>query len=496
MSNLIFKDSTWDFKSLQRVADEIDIIAHEEMDMNPFPAHLEIASADNILDVYAQSFPVIYTHWSFGKHHIQHSAPYKAGKAGLAYEVIIPGNPSLTYLNENNTSTMMGLTIAHAAIGHSHIFRNNYLFTTSSNIVGSIVDYLEFAKRFIKQCEDKYGIERVEAILDASHSLEGQSMQQPHSKRLNLKLEQERFKQRQQHADDTYNEIWNSVPKPNTAATADETILPEREHPGLPEYNLLYFLEKNSPVLLGWQREIVRIVRILSQYRFPSVQCSVVHESAAVYSHLFCMRRLHEKRLISDGAMLEVIDSTGGVTWQSPWNHWSGWNIYTLGIKIAQDIERVCTEPTDEDRRWFPDTAGNGKPMETLRYAWENFRDESFIRQYLSPTVIRDLRMFRLEDFKGSLYYKVTDIHDDVGYKKIRSALADEYLPERHVPDICVTDVTKDRVLKLTHYTKLGQALHPGDAVKVLNYIKSLWGYTVEMSEDIPFGIKVKGYIV
>jgi EpsD family peptidyl-prolyl cis-trans isomerase len=35
--------------------------------------------------------------------------------------------------------------------------------------------------------------------------------------------------------------------------------------PKLPEENLLYFLEKNSPVLKAWQREIMRIVRHLGQ---------------------------------------------------------------------------------------------------------------------------------------------------------------------------------------------------------------------------------------
>ena len=44
-----------------------------------------------------------------------------------------------------------------------------------------------------------------------------------------------------------------------------------------------------------------------------------------------------------------------------------------------QDIQRISTKPTAEDRDWFPDIAGNCDWRATLLDAWANHRDKSFI---------------------------------------------------------------------------------------------------------------------
>ena len=36
--------------------------------------------------------------------------------------------------------------------------------------------------------------------------------------------------------------------------------------------------------------------------------------------------------------------------------------------------------------------------MGTLKDAWANYRDESFIEQFLSPKLMRDFRLFALYD--------------------------------------------------------------------------------------------------
>ncbi len=53
----------------------------------------------------------------------------------------------------------------------------------------------------------------------------------------------------------------------------------------LPEENLLYFLEKNSPSLKPWQREMLRIVRNLAQYFYPQRQTKVMNEGCATFVH-------------------------------------------------------------------------------------------------------------------------------------------------------------------------------------------------------------------
>ena len=99
--------------------------------------------------------------------------------------------------------------------------------------------------------------------------------------------------------------------------------------------------------------------------------------------------------------------------------------------------------------------------MATLRYAWANFRDESFILQYLSPAVMRQFKMFRLMDDTADTALLVDAIHDDTGYRAIRRSLAQRYDPGEGDPDVQVVDVdlAGDRKLMLQHRTKPGQLL-------------------------------------
>ena len=126
-----------------------------------------------------------------------------------------------------------------------------------------------------------------------------------------------------------------------------------------------------------------------------------MNEGCATWVHQRIMTRLHETGQIDDAAFLEVLHSTSNVIMQPGFDHPASsgdFNPYALGYAMMTDIERMCTAPTAEDRAWFPDIAGNGDPLGTLRYGWANFRDESFVLQFLSPAVMRQFKMFRLMD--------------------------------------------------------------------------------------------------
>src|SRR5690606_32640598 len=125
----------------------------------------------------------------------------------------------------------------------------------------------------------------------------------------------------------------------------------------------------------------------------------VMNEGWATFWHYTIMHRLYEKGLVTDGFMLEFLQSHTAVIYQppfdSPW--YSGINPYALGFAIFTDLRRLCENPTAEDREWFPDFAGSDW-LKTLDFAMRNFKDESFIQQFLSPKVIRDLKLFCIVD--------------------------------------------------------------------------------------------------
>ncbi|WP_421020883.1 SpoVR family protein, partial [Klebsiella pneumoniae] len=75
--------------------------------------------------------------------------------------------------------------------------------------------------------------------------------------------------------------------------------------PKEPEENLLYFIEKNAPLLEPWQREIVRIVRKIAQYFYPQRQTQVMNEGWATFWHYTLLNTLYDEGWLTDGVMIE-----------------------------------------------------------------------------------------------------------------------------------------------------------------------------------------------
>ena len=106
----------------------------------------------------------------------------------------------------------------------------------------------------------------------------------------------------------------------------------------------------------------------------------------------------------------------------------SGFNPYALGFAMMQDIERIVTKPDDEDREWFPDIAGTGDTMGVLRDVWANYRDESFISQFLSPRLMRHFACSICMTIRRKRAgIKVDAIHDERGYRRVRRELSRPY---------------------------------------------------------------------
>jgi spore cortex formation protein SpoVR/YcgB (stage V sporulation) len=177
----------------------------------------------------------------------------------------------------------------------------------------------------------------------------------------------------------------------------------------------------------------------------------------------------------------------------------SDFNPYALGFAIMQDIERIVTHPEDEDREWFPDIAGTGEVMPVLRHVWANYRDESFISQFLSPRLMRSWRMFHLHDDPAeSAGIKVDAIHDARGYRRIRRELARQYDVGYSDPNIEVVDVdlAGDRRLMLRHMVVKGAQLNETDAKRVLQHLADLWTYDVSLVEVDAKDNVLKEYVV
>lgn len=489
----IFEGAEWNFDTLKVVYDRVEEIALDELKLNVYPNQIEVITAEQMLDAYASTgMPLMYRHWSFGKRFAQESMTYRRGMRSLAYELVINSNPCISYVMEENSATMQTIVIAHAAFGHNHFFKNNYLFRQWTN-ADTILDYLAFAKDYVKECEERHGLAAVETILDAAHALMRQGVsRQPKvpqsSKAMRSGKAAERKRRRQAHEEATYDDMWRTLPakKRPVKVTEEQT---ETDDPAqqLPEENILYFLEKYSPRLKDWQRELVRIIRVLGQYFYPQRQTKMMNEGCATFSHYEILNRMYEKGLLNEGALLEALHVHSSVVMQPAFNdqRFSGLNPYALGFTMMRDIKRVCTEPTDEDKDWFPEIAGCGDWVGTLKHAWAEYRDESFVLQYLSPQVMRDMRLFAMHDEAGAPDYVVSAIHNERGYREIRRQLARHYDATLQDPDIRITDadLSGTRRLTLTHYVRSGTLLHKTDCDRTMQHLAQLWGHRVKLLE-------------
>ncbi len=470
----------WNFTLISDYDRAIEEIAVGEFKLDCYANQIEIIASEQMLDAYASvGLPISYPHWSFGKQFIVQQEAYRKGAQGLAYEIVINSDPCISYLMEENSMPLQALVIAHACYGHNSFFKGNYLFKQWTN-ADAIVDYMVFAKNFVIRCEERYGIQAVEDMFDACHALRDFGVSRySRPRQLSVDEELERERIRAEYDWQRYDEIWSTVPE---TAESDLTSKVPGDI-GEPQENLLYFVEKFSPTLAGWQREIIRIVRKMGQYFYPQGQTKVMNEGWATFWHYTILNRLYDKQLVDDGFMIEVLASHSNVIAQRGFDErgYGGINPYALGFAMFMDIKRICQTPTEEDRHWFPELVD--KPwLPVLDFAMRNYKDESFIAQYLSPKLIREFHFFAIADYADEKFLNVDSIHNEEGYRRVRALLSEQYNRDGQLPDLQITDFDKDgdRSLTVRHRQHRNRPLSD-DADKVLGYLQELWGFDVHL---------------
>ena len=122
------------------------------------------------------------------------------------------------------------------------------------------------------ECEERHGATAVEEVLDACHALmpHGRRPLPPPARRSTLQEPRRaRLAEREAHRERQFNDLWRTLPE---ARRSRRTTATKARFPAEPQENILYFVEKYSPRLEPWQRELVRIVRKLAQYFYPQAR--------------------------------------------------------------------------------------------------------------------------------------------------------------------------------------------------------------------------------
>lgn len=109
-----------------------------------------------------------------------------------------------------------------------------------------------------------------------------------------------------------------------------------------------------------------------------------------------------------------------------------------------------------------------------------NFKDESFIAQFLSPKLIRDFHFFAVLDDDSQDKLNISAIHDENGYQYLRQQLAGQYNLGNREPNIQVwsVDLQGDRALTLRHTEYQRRPLNK-QTDEMLKHVARLWGFDV-----------------
>ena len=225
-------------------------------------------------------------------------------------------------------------------------------------------------------------------------------------------------------------------------------------------------------------------MRKIAQYFYPQRQTQVMNEGWATFWHYTLINDLYDEGLVTDGFMMEFLTSHTSVVFQPGFDspYYSGINPYALGFAMYRDIRRMCEHPTEEDRRWFPDIAGSDW-LSTLKFAMSSFKDESFILQFLSPKVIRDLKLFAVVDDDQATTCWCLAIHDENGYRIIREntwQLNTTWATAEPNVQIWSIDRRGDRSLTLRHQQHNRKPLG-SSTEEVLKHLHRLWGFDIHL---------------
>jgi stage V sporulation protein R len=448
---------------LERLRDGIDAAWEEarRFGLDPFPTHFELVPASIMYEFASYSLPGRFSHWTHGKAYYRQKMQYDLGLSKI-YEMVVNTNPSYAFLMEMNNLLQNTFVAAHV-FGHTDFFKNNVYFHHTSR---RMIDKASIHAERIAKYEYDHGKEEVERFLDAVLSI------QEHVD-YNLLLrgeEKDKASDKFKPPTSAYDDLWSMEEKAKKAAEErDRRPGKMPKFPEKSEKDLLLFIMHHAPHLEQWQRDLIDIVRTEMLYFVPQMQTKTMNEGWASVWHSRIMREMSDKGIINDSEFVEFAQLHSGVLTPSK----TSLNPYYIGYKIFEDIERRWDNPTTEEREKLGRKPGKGR--EKIFEVRELENDVSFLRNYLTEELIKDLDLY--------LYKKEGDewVIVEKNWQKVRDTIVANMTNFGH-PYLVVDngDYRGNRELYIKHLYE-GQELDTPYAEKTLHHVYTLWGRPVHL---------------
>ncbi|MDP2708563.1 MAG: SpoVR family protein [bacterium] len=476
---------------LKRLMEFDEIIQNivREFGLDFFPQEFDTIPAQKMLEILAYRFPVNFSHWSFGRDYELERTKYEHG-FGIPYEVVLNSNPSRAYLMNTNPLTVQVMVMAHVYAHNDFMKHNRHFGPTRRDILPAAS---EAAIRF-QEYEKRFGLERVEWLIDAGLSIETNVDPDFFIREESEEEQRERLEQPNQPLEQS-GQFDDLFAKPTITAKErdDKQTKLLQKTPLEPERDVMLYVQNHSPKpLRDWEKDVLSVIRDQSQYFMPQRRTKIMNEGWASLWHARIMDRLFKERLLKEEEHgyynlynARVLASNPRVI-----------NPYLVGLKMFENIEDRWNkgrfgpaweraEPRDRENWDLNLGQGRDKIFEVRR----TYSDRFFIEHFLTEQLVKDLELYLYEGRKqpGEINYAITELD----WRVIRDALV-SHLSTFGIPVIMVEDgdYQGKRELYLKHAYE-GTELDLEYRKRTMEHVFYLWDRTVYLESADEEGGKV-----
>lgn len=473
-----------DLQRLIKIEDEIKRIM-SELGLVFGDIEFDIIPPQKMLEILAYRSPTNISNWKYGRDYERLKTIYENSPvAGLPYELVINSSPYRAYLMNNNTFAIQVLVMAHV-YGHCAFFEMNKWFQNSRKDIPLIMK--EANERF-NRYEQRFGIDEVERIVDASHSIQfhcdpfDKETEKEKKKRVYEQLKIELIKNKTNYSDITgHHGKAEAIKEERERYNQKKWREIQRKSPVETTTDIAQYIIDNSDNLEDWQVDIVETLRQEGIYFWPVIKTKFMNEGFASIIHEKIMNKLFDNKLLTSEEHSEFAYANSLVKAHSPLQL----NPYLLGSKMWEDIEErwnkgrygyeweSCNDLKDKEN-WDKKTM---KGWDKIKEVMSVYTDWMFMQSYLTNDIVEDLKLYLVKAVQTPISIDVVrrDDPSDVTRKIIINSFSHSGIPKIVVEN---GNIYSNRVLELKHEF-VGSPLESKHTIETLKHIKTLWGNDV-----------------
>jgi stage V sporulation protein R len=445
----------------------------------------DIIPDQKMFEIMAYRIPGNISNWKYGRDYERIRTINEQVHDGLPLEVVINSDPSRAYLMKSNTIGQQILVIAHV-IGHVAFFTMNKFFQETRKDIIQVMDAAN--KRFTKY-EQNYGIDEVEAIVDAGHALQLHSS--PFDTEIELVKKARVFEMERRKMNRVKKSEFADVLESDDEADKMKTDinlynmklkrLIDQRTPVEPAADLLRYVIDHSVSLEEWQKDILEILRIEGQYFWPQMKTKYMNEGFASFWHERLVKRLYEEDMITDLEYAEFNYSNSLVQAMSK----TSMNPYLIGCDMWKDIverwdkglhgrEYDDCEDYKIKEKW--DTKA-GAGIQKMFDIVETYTDWFFMQDFLTPELIDKLKMY-IFVVKDN-YQSIDVVRTKHDFDQIRELIVASFA-HSHIPQVEIVNINyKDAGVLMLKHKWAGSDLLMKYAIETLKHLHRVWGRPV-----------------